>query len=79
MNYLEEIISNNKIIWNSPMDVAIRNDKFNTFQYSINEKNNQIPEILGNNKDLLSAYLSQHFEFIKKIMKKMEMLLEIII
>ncbi len=53
-----------KIYWNSPMDVAIRNINL-IFHYLSIEKNNQIPEILGNNKDLLSAYISQHYEFIK--------------
>ena len=53
-----------KIYWNSPMDVAIRNINL-IFHFLSIEKNNQIPEILGNNKDLLSAYISQHYEFIK--------------
>ena len=46
------------------MDVAIRNINL-IFHFLSIEKNNQIPEILGNNKDLLSAYISQHYEFIK--------------
>ena len=57
-----------KYQFNIPMDVAI-------------EKNNSIlpRKILGNNKDLLSAYIIKHFEFIKSNLKIKGMLLEIII
>ena len=51
------------IYWNSPMDVAIRNVNLIFHLLSI-ENNYQTAEILGNNKDLLTSYISQHYEFI---------------
>ena len=51
------------IYWNSPMDVAIRNINL-IFHYLSIENNNQIAEVLGNNRDLLSSYISQHYEYI---------------
>ena len=51
------------IYWNSPMDVAIRN--INLIFHLLNiESGRKVAEILGNNKDLLSSYISQHYEFI---------------
>ena len=52
-----------KIYWNSPMDVAIRNINL-IFHYLAIENNFQISEILGNDKEMLSSYISQHYEFI---------------
>ena len=53
-----------KIYWDSPMDVAIRNINLILHFLSIEYKSEKA-EILGNNKDLISAYISQHYEFIK--------------
>ena len=53
-----------KIYWDSPMDVAIRNINLILHFLSIENKSGKA-EILGNNKDLISAYISQHYEFIK--------------
>ena len=51
------------IYWNSPMDVAIRNINLIFHLISI-ENFSQTAEVLGNNKDLLFSYISQHYEFI---------------
>ena len=51
------------IYWNSPMDVAIRNINL-IFHYLAIEKGSIAIEILGNNKDLISTYISQHYEYI---------------
>jgi len=51
------------IYWNSPMDVAIRNINLIFHLFNI-ESGRKVAEILGNNKDLLSSYISQHYEFI---------------
>lgn len=51
------------IYWNSPMDVAIRNINL-IFQLISIENSQQSGEILGNNIDLLTSYISQHYEFI---------------
>ena len=51
------------IYWNSPMDVAIRNINLIFHLFNI-ESDRKIAEILGNNTDLISAYISQHYEFI---------------
>ena len=53
-----------KIYWDSPMDVAIRNINL-IFHFLSIENESAKAEILGNNKDLISAYISQHYEFIK--------------
>ena len=51
------------IYWNSPMDVAIRNINL-IFHLLVIEDGSPGIEILGNNKDLLSAFISQHYEYI---------------
>jgi len=51
------------IYWSSPMDVAIRNINLIFHLFNI-ESEIKIAEILGNNKDLISSYISQHHEFI---------------
>ena len=51
------------IYWNSPMDVAIRNINL-IFHLLVIEDGFPGIEILGNNKDLLSAFISQHYEYI---------------
>jgi|TARA_B100001093_G_scaffold3778_1_gene3949 hypothetical protein len=51
------------IYWNSPMDVAIRNINL-IFQLTFIENSQKSGEILGNNIDLLTSYISQHYEFI---------------
>ena len=51
------------IYWNSPMDVAIRNINL-IFHRNFLEKNNLDSKILGNNKDLIDTYISQHYQFI---------------
>jgi len=48
---------------NSPMDVAIRNINLIFHLFNI-ESDRKIVEILGNNTDLISSYISQHYEFI---------------
>ena len=53
-----------KIYWDSPMDVAIRNINL-VFHFLSIENNSAKAEILGNNKDLISSYISQHYEYIK--------------
>ena len=53
-----------KIYWDSPMDVAIRNINL-VFHFLSIENNSAKAEILGNNKDLVSSYISQHYEYIK--------------
>ena len=53
-----------KIYWDSPMDVAIRNINLIFHFLSIENKSGKA-EILGNNKDLISSYISQHYEYIK--------------
>ena len=52
------------IYWNSPMDVAIRNINLIFHLFNI-EAGQKTAEILGNNLDLLTTYISQHFEFIR--------------
>ena len=51
------------IYWNSPMDVAIRNINL-IFHRNFLEKNDLDSKILGNNKDLIDTYISQHYQFI---------------
>ena len=51
------------IYWNSPMDVAIRNINLIFHLLSI-ENDYAGTKILGNNKDLITTYISQHYEFI---------------
>jgi len=51
------------IYWNSPMDVAIRNINL-IFHYLAIEEGSRDIEILGNNQDLISTYISQHYEYI---------------
>ena len=46
------------------MDVAIRNINL-IFHFLSIENKSAKAEILGNNKDLISSYISQHYEFIK--------------
>ena len=58
------LISFQKFIGIVPWMLPLEIYQFN-ISLSINRKINQILEILGNNKDLLSAYISQHYEFIK--------------
>ena len=53
-----------KIYWDSPMDVAIRNINLIFHFLSIDNKSGKA-EILGNNKDLISSYISQHYKYIK--------------
>ena len=53
-----------KIYWDSPMDVAIRNINL-IFHFLSIENASAKAEILGNNKDLISSYISQHYEYIK--------------
>ena len=53
-----------KIYWDSPMDVAIRNINL-IFHFLSIEQGHDIALILGNNKELISSYISQHYEFIK--------------
>ena len=53
-----------KIYWDSPMDVAIRNINL-IFHFLSIENESAKAEILGNNKDLISSYISQHYEYIK--------------
>ena len=53
-----------KIYWDSPMDVAIRNINL-VFHFLSIENNSAKAEILGNNKELISSYISQHYEYIK--------------
>ena len=47
------------------MDVAVRNINL-VFHFLSIENNSAKAEILGNNKDLVSSYISQHYEYIKK-------------
>ena len=70
LQYLQKINSGhidvNKfplIYWNSPMDVAIRNINL-IFHYLAIEEGFEAIEILGNNQDLISTYISQHYEYI---------------
>ena len=70
LQYLQKAKSGNidvnkfsSIYWNSPMDVAIRNINLIFHLFNI-ESDRKIAEILGNNTDLISAYISQHYEFI---------------
>ena len=51
------------IYWNSPMDVAIRNINL-ILHFLSNEDNSPCIEILGNNEDLISTFISQHYEYI---------------
>ena len=51
------------IYWNSPMDVAIRNINLIFHLFAIEDKL-ETPKILGNNTDLLSSYISEHYEFV---------------
>ena len=51
------------IYWNSPMDVAIRNINL-IFHLLAIENDYAATKILGNNKDLITTYISQHYEFI---------------
>jgi len=51
------------IYWNSPMDVAIRNINL-IFHLLAIENDYAGTIILGNNKDLITTYISQHYEFI---------------
>jgi len=50
------------IYWSSPMDVAIRNINLIFHLFNI-EAEQKIAEILGNNKDLIFSYISQHYEY----------------
>ena len=62
----QEIIDVNEfplIYWNSPMDVAIRNINL-IFHRNFLEKNDLDSKILGNNKDLIDTFISQHYQFI---------------
>ena len=52
------------IYWHSPMDVAIRNINLIFHLFNI-ESGHQTGQILGNNFDLLTTYISQHYEFIR--------------
>ena len=51
------------IYWNSPMDVAIRNINL-IFHLLAIEYDYAGIKILGNNEDLITTYISQHYEFI---------------
>jgi hypothetical protein len=51
------------IYWNSPMDVAIRNINL-ILHRNFLENNKLNAKILGNNKDLIDTYISQHYQFI---------------
>ena len=51
------------IYWNSPMDVAIRNINL-IFHFLAVEDGSTGIQILGNNKDLITAFISQHYEYI---------------
>ena len=51
------------IYWNSPMDVAIRNINLIFHLFAL-EGSLETSKILGNNKELLSSYISEHYEFI---------------
>ena len=51
------------IYWNSPMDVAIRNINL-IFHLLAIENDYAGTKILGNNKDLITTYISQHYEYI---------------
>ena len=51
------------IYWNSPMDVAIRNINLIFHLFAI-EDSLVTSKILGNNKELLNSYISEHYEFI---------------
>ena len=51
------------IYWNSPMDVAIRNINL-IFHRNFLENNKLNTKILGNNKDLIDTYISQHYQFV---------------
>ena len=51
------------IYWNSPMDVAIRNINLILHLLAIENDYGGI-KILGNNEDLITTYISQHYEFI---------------
>ena len=71
LQYLQKANSGNidvskfpKIYWDSPMDVAIRNINL-IFHFLSIEQGHDIAVILGNNKELISSYISQHYEFIK--------------
>ena len=71
LQYLQKANSGNidvskfpKIYWDSPMDVAIRNINL-IFHFLSIEQGHDIALILGNNKELISSYISQHYEFIK--------------
>ena len=71
LQYLQKANSGNidvskfpKIYWDSPMDVAIRNINL-IFHFLFIEQGHDIAVILGNNKELISSYISQHYEFIK--------------
>ena len=52
-----------QIFWNSPMDVAIRNINLIFHLFAL-EGSLETSKILGNNKELLSSYISEHYEFI---------------
>ena len=69
LQYLQKAISGKidvdkfpSIYWSSPMDVAIRNINLIFHLFNI-ESGSKIAEILGNNKDLISSYISKHYEF----------------
>ena len=71
LQYLQKANSGNidvskfpKIYWDSPMDVAIRNINL-IFHFLSIEQGHDTAVILGNNKELISSYISQHYEFIK--------------
>ena len=51
------------IYWNSPMDVAIRNINL-IFHLLAIENDYAGIKILGNNEDLITTYISQHYEYI---------------
>ena len=51
------------IYWNSPMDVAIRNINLILHLLAIENDYGGV-KILGNNEDLITTYISQHYEFI---------------
>ena len=51
------------IYWNSPMDVAIRNINL-IFHLLAIENGSADAVIFGNNRDLLTTFISQHYEYI---------------
>ena len=51
------------IYWNSPMDVAIRNINL-IFHLLAIEDGSADAVIFGNNRDLLTTFISQHYEYI---------------